>query len=290
MAFYVRYRHKYTGKKIFKVYLWNNILFGKGEVIEIYRVDLNSDLGEGFGSYSLGMDREIIKHTTSANIACGWHAGDPLIMDQTIKTAIKENTAIGAHPGFPDLLGFGRRNMAVTPGEVKAYVQYQLGALAAFATANNTRIQHVKAHGALYNMAARDFDLAMALAEAVCQVDSRIILVGLANSQMLRAARKVGLKNASEVFADRAYNSDGSLVSRKLEGAVIHDTELVIHRVIRMVREGKIRSVNGEDIDIKAQTICVHGDTPEAVEFVKRIRSELKREGVEVTALSNFIK
>lgn len=258
--------------------------------MKIYRVDLNSDLGESFGSYKLGMDEQVIKHVTSANIACGWHAGDPSVMDSTIKIAKREGTAIGAHPGFPDLMGFGRRNMAIAPEEIKLYVQYQLGALLAFAKANGTRIQHLKAHGALYNTAAQDYKLARALAEAVYQVDKDIIFVGLANSQMIKAGQEIGLKVANEVFADRAYNADGTLVSRKLEGAVIHDAELAISRVIRMVKEGKVRTMDGKDIEIKAETICVHGDNPEAVEFTQKIRAKLHEEDVEVTAISNFIK
>jgi len=259
-------------------------------VINIFRVDLNSDLGESFGSYKLGMDDEVIKHVTSVNIACGWHAGDPLVMDRTVKAAVREGTAIGAHPGFPDLLGFGRRNLAATPEEVKAYVKYQLGALMAFAKANGAAIQHVKAHGALYNMAAKDAKLAVAIAEAIREVDQNIILMGLANSEMINAGKEMGLKTANEVFADRAYNPDGTLVSRSLSGAVIHDADLAISRVVRMVKEGKVQAVNGEDIEIKADSICVHGDNPEAVEFTRRIRATLEKEGVEVTAVSNFIK
>jgi UPF0271 protein len=262
----------------------------KKEVINISRVDLNSDLGESFGSYKLGMDDEVIKHVTSVNIACGWHAGDPLVMDRTVKAAVREGTAIGAHPGFPDLLGFGRRNLAATPEEVKAYVKYQLGALMAFAKANGAAIQHVKAHGALYNMAAKDAKLAAAIAEAIREVDQNIILMGLANSEMINAGKEMGLKTANEVFADRAYNPDGTLVSRSLPGAVIHDADLAISRVVRMVKEGKVQAVNGEDIEIKADSICVHGDNPEAVEFTRKIRARLEQEGVEVTAVSNFIK
>jgi UPF0271 protein len=260
------------------------------EVINIFRVDLNSDLGESFGSYTLGMDDQVIKHVTSVNIACGWHAGDPLVMDRTVKAALREGTAIGAHPGFPDLLGFGRRNLAATPEEVKAYVIYQLGALMAFSKANGAAIQHVKAHGALYNMAAKDAKLAAAIAEAIREVDQNIILMGLANSEMINAGKEMGLRTANEVFADRAYNPDGTLVSRRLPGAVIHDADLAISRVVRMVKDGKVQAVNGEDIEIKADSICVHGDNPEAVEFTRKIRARLEQEGVEVTAVSNFIK
>ena len=238
----------------------------------MYRVDLNSDLGESFGNYTIGMDEEILKYVSSANVACGWHAGDAMVMEKTVALA-KE-------------LGFGRRNMAVTPDEAKAYVRYQLGALMAFCTAHGVKIQHVKPHGALYNMAAVDEKLAIAMCEAVYEVDKDIIFMGLAGSKMITAAEKVGLRAASEVFADRAYNDDGTLVSRKLPGAVIKDKDLAIKRVIRMVKEGKVESINGNDIAIKADSICVHGDNPKALEFVKNIRETLIAEGVEIKNLS----
>ena len=192
----------------------------------MYYVDLNSDLGESFGNYTIGMDREILKYVSSANVACGWHAGDPMVMAETVAMAREYKTAVGAHPGFPDLMGFGRRNMNVTPEEAKAYVKYQLGALMAFTGSLGMKIQHVKPHGALYNMAAVDEKLARAMCEAVYEVDKDIIFMGLAGSWMVKAAEETGLKAASEVFADRAYNDDGTLVSRKLPGAVIKDEEL----------------------------------------------------------------
>ncbi len=251
----------------------------------MYFVDLNSDLGESFGNYTIGMDEEILKFVSSANVACGWHAGDPMVMEKTVALAKEFGTAVGAHPGFPDLMGFGRRNMAVTPEEAKAYVKYQLGALQAFAKAHGVKIQHVKPHGALYNMAAVDEKLAKAMCEAVYEVDKDIIFMGLAGSKMITAAEETGLKAASEVFADRAYNDDGTLVSRKLPGAVIKDKDLAIQRVVRMVKEGKVESINGKDIDIKADSICVHGDNPKALEFVKNIRETLEKEGVMISNL-----
>lgn len=251
----------------------------------MYYVDLNSDLGESFGNYTIGMDEEILKYVSSANVACGWHAGDPLVMEKTIALAKRFGTAVGAHPGFPDRMGFGRRNMAVTPEEAKAYVQYQLGALQAFAKVQGVRIQHVKPHGALYNMAAADKKLAKAMCEAVYETDKDIIFMGLAGSEMITAAEETGLKAASEVFADRAYNDDGTLVSRKLPGAVIQDKELALRRVVRMVKEGKVESISGKDIDIKADSICVHGDNPKALEFVKDIRDTLEKEGVTISNL-----
>ena len=252
----------------------------------MYRVDLNSDLGESFGNYTLGMDEEILQYVSSANVACGWHAGDPLGMEKTVALAKRCGTAVGAHPGFPDLMGFGRRNMVITPDEAKAYVRYQLGALYAFAESQGVRIQHVKPHGALYNMAAVDEKLARAMCEAVYEFDPEIIFMGLAGSKMIEMAEAVGLRAASEVFADRAYNDDGTLVSRKLPGAVIKDKDLAIRRVVRMVKEGKVESVNGTDIAIRADSICVHGDNPKALEFVKNIRETLIAEGVEIKNLS----
>nr|WP_312576829.1 5-oxoprolinase subunit PxpA [Sedimentibacter sp.] len=256
----------------------------------MYKVDLNSDIGESFGDYKLGLDSDVAKHISSANIACGFHAGDPMTMEKTIEIAIKENVAIGAHPGFPDLMGFGRREMKVTKEEAKNYIKYQIGSLWAFAQSKGVKLQHVKPHGALYNMAAKDAELAMAIAEGIYEVDSSLILVGLANSELIYAGKKIGLKVANEVFADRAYNSDGSLVSRKKEGAVIHDAELAISRVVRMVKEGKVSSITGEDISINADTICVHGDNPQAVIFVEKIRGILENEGVEVVPMRDFIK
>ena len=249
----------------------------------MYFVDLNSDLGESFGNYTIGMDEEILKYVSSANVACGWHAGDPLVMEKTIDLAKEYKTAVGAHPGFPDLMGFGRRNMVIT--EAKAYMKYQLGALMAFTQSKGMKIQHVKPHGALYNMAAVDENLAKAMCEAVYEVDKDIIFLGLAGSKMISAAEEVGLQTASEVFADRAYNDDGTLVSRKLPGAMIKDKELAIKRVVRMVKEGKVETINGNDIAIKADSICVHGDNPKALEFVKNIRETLIAEGVTIKSL-----
>lgn len=190
-------------------------------------------------------------------------------MEKTVAAAKAAGVAVGAHPGFPDLMGFGRRNMVVSPKEVKAYVKYQLGALMAFAAAEGIRLQHCKPHGALYNMAGKDMDLALAIAEAIAEVDKNIILLGLANSKMIDAGKQLGLRVANEVFADRAYQADGSLVPRKLPGAVIHDKDEAIARTVRMVTEGKVTAITGEEVEIAAHSICVHGDNPSAVEFVK---------------------
>lgn len=256
----------------------------------MYKVDLNSDLGESFGCYKIGMDEEVLKHITSANIACGFHAGDPIQMDKTVKLAMKNNVQIGAHPGFMDVIGFGRREMKISKDEVKAYVKYQLGALNSFVISNGAKIQHVKAHGALYNMAAKDYDISLSIAQAVYEVDKNIILLGLANSSIIDAGKAVGLRVANEVFADRAYNSDGTLVSRSIEGSIIYDPNIAIKRVIKMVKENKVEDINGKDIDIKADSICVHGDNPKAIEFVKRIRSELIKEGINICCISEVIK
>ncbi|MFA9422705.1 MAG: LamB/YcsF family protein [Sedimentibacter sp.] len=255
----------------------------------MYKVDLNSDLGESFGNYNLGLDKDVLKSISSANIACGWHAGDPMIMDKTVALAFESKVAIGAHPGYPDLMGFGRREIKVTKLEAKNYIKYQIGALWAFLQSRGLTMQHVKPHGALYNMAARDKELAMGIAEGMYEVDKNLILVGLANSELINAGMEVGLKIANEVFADRAYNIDGTLVSRNKEGSMIHDKELAISRVIRMVKHGKVRCITGEDIDIKADSICVHGDNPQAVEFVKSIRKALQAESVEIMPMGKFI-
>jgi UPF0271 protein len=256
----------------------------------MFKIDLNSDLGESFGNYQIGMDEEILKYISSANIACGWHGGDPMVMDKTVAMGKKYNIGIGAHPGFFDLMGFGRRNISASPEEVKNYVKYQLGALMAFAVSHGEKIQHVKVHGAMYNMAAKDKEFSDAIAQAIYDIDKDIILLGLANSEMIESGKKIGLKTANEVFADRAYNPDGTLVPRAIEGAVIHDAELAISRVIKMIKTGKITSITGDEISIKADSVCVHGDNPKALDFVRKIREELEKEGITITAISDFIK
>ena len=253
-------------------------------------VDLNSDLGESFGAYTIGMDSEVLKYVTSSNIACGWHAGDPLIMEKTVKEAIKNVVAIGAHPGYPDLMAFGRRNIDITPAEARAYMLYQLGALSAFATANGTKIQHLKLHGAFYNTACIKPELADAIVDALYEFDKNIILLALSGSYILKRGEEKGLKVAHEVFADRAYNTDGTLVNRKLPGAMVHDKDVAIQRIKRMVTEGKVTAIDGTDIDIKADSICVHGDNPEAVNFVKFIKESLEADGIEIKNIGNFIE
>ena len=256
----------------------------------MYRVDLNSDLGESFGRYTLGMDDKIIPLITSANVACGYHASDPVVMDKTIAQAKASGIRVGAHPGFPDLMGFGRRNMNVTPEEAKAYVLYQLGALYGFCRAQGVEMQHVKPHGALYNMAAKDYRLSKAICEAVREFDSSLIVLALSGGELAKAAMDMGLPTALEVFADRGYEEDGTLVDRRKEGAMITDEEEAIRRVVRMVKEQKVTAVTGRDIPIQADSICVHGDGLKALAFVEKIRQAFAEEGIEICSLAQLGK
>lgn len=251
----------------------------------MHRIDLNSDLGESYGPYIIGNDDEVLKHVTSVNVACGFHAGDPQVMEKTVQKALENNVAIGAHPGFPDLRGFGRRPMVISPEEAKAYVIYQISALNGFIKAVGGKMQHVKPHGALYNMAAEDYELARAIAEAVYAVDSDLILMGLAGGKLVQAGKDVGLQTANEVFADRRYTSEGTLVSRTEENAVIHDKDEAAQQIIDIVQNGKIKTVDGSVIDIEADSICVHGDNEEAVALVKHLRKTLKNSKISIQPL-----
>jgi UPF0271 protein len=256
-------------------------------------MDLNSDVGESFGTYKLGLDEEVIPLISSANIACGFHAGDPAVMRRTLSMAKQHDTAPGAHPGFPDLMGFGRRNLDATLEEIRDYVTYQIGALAAFAVAQGLRLQHVKPHGALYNMASRNPRIWEAVAGAVSDLDRDLILVVMAGPnrrELEEIGRSRGIRMAFEFFADRAYNPDGSLVSRREPGAVIHDRELAAERVLRLAREGKVLAVDGTDIALQAETICVHGDNPAAVQLARQIRETLVHAGVEVVRMGAFVQ
>ena len=238
-------------------------------------IDINSDLGESFGAYTMGNDAEVLHYVTSANIACGFHASDPLTMQKAVRLAKEAGVKIGAHPGYPDLVGFGRRELKVSPAELKAMVIYQVGALQAVCKAEGTKLHHVKPHGAMYNMAAKDEKLADAIAEAVAAVDGSLVLVGLSGNCMKAAAEKHGLAFAAEVFADRAYEDDGSLVSRTKPGAMIEDEDLAIRRMLHLLETGTIESSNGKEIRLEADTICVHGDSPKAVLFAKKLREAL---------------
>lgn len=242
----------------------------------LYRVDLNCDLGESFGTYKIGMDEKILPFVTSANIACGFHAGDPGVMHKTVKLAIENGVSIGAHPGLPDLVGFGRRNINISPEEAYDMVVYQIGALNAFVKAEGGNLQHVKPHGALYNMAVKDQILAQAIAKAVYKVDSQLILFGLSGSELIKAGESIGLATASEVFADRTYQQDGSLTPRANKDAVISSSDVAIKQVIKMVREGTVLCQQGFDIPIKADTICIHGDGVHALTFAEEINKQLK--------------
>lgn len=249
-----------------------------------HRVDLNCDMGESFGAYTLGHDEAILPFVTSANIACGFHAGDPAVMKRTVRLALRHNVAIGAHPGLPDLVGFGRRNMALSPEEAYDMVVYQIGALAAFVRAEGGQLHHVKAHGALYNMAATSAALAEAIAEAVYRTQPEACLYGLAGSELIQAAQKLGLATANEVFADRSYQPNGTLTPRSQPNALLTDPTEAIAQVVRMVKEGRVRALSGTDVAIRADTVCIHGDGAHALEFAREIRATLHHEGIAVQA------
>ncbi|WP_324672433.1 5-oxoprolinase subunit PxpA [Hymenobacter sp. GOD-10R] len=251
-------------------------------MIEPFSVDLNCDLGESYGAYKLGHDEAILPFVTSANIACGFHAGDPAVMKKTVRLALQHHVAIGAHPGLPDLVGFGRREMAISPEEAFDMTLYQIGALAGFVKAEGGTMHHVKPHGALYNMAAVTPALAEAIAEAVYRVNPELVLYGLAGSALIKAGQKIGLRTANEVFADRTYQPDGTLTSRRLPNALLSDPQEAIQQVIRMVKEGKVRAQSGADVAIRADTVCIHGDGAHAVEFAQQISAVLQREGVAI--------
>lgn len=244
------------------------------------KIDLNCDMGESFGAYQMGNDAEVLKYVTSANIACGYHAGDPSVMRKTVELALENGTAIGAHPGFPDLVGFGRRNMTVSEKEAYDLTLYQIGALYGFVKAQGGRLQHVKPHGALYNAAAKDAKLAGAIAKAVYDLDPEMILFGLSGGELIRAGKNIGLQTASEVFADRTYQPDGSLTPRTQSNALIEDDETAVSQVVRMVKDGLVRDVNGEDVSIEADTVCIHGDGVHALAFAEKINSRLKEESI----------
>lgn len=248
------------------------------------RIDLNADVGESFGIYSLGQDPLLMEAITSANVACGFHAGDPGVMRAAVALAKAHGVAVGAHPGFQDLAGFGRREIQASPREVEDLVAYQIGALAAIAAAQGVALSHVKPHGALYNMAARDPALADAIARAIRSVDRTLVLVGPPASQLVDAAGRAGLRAAREAFADRAYHADGSLVPRHQPGAVLHDVEEVTSRAVTMVRDKAVVALDGGRVPLEIETLCVHGDTPGAAILAGRIRAALLTAGIRVAA------
>ncbi|MFC4279031.1 LamB/YcsF family protein [Achromobacter aloeverae] len=248
-------------------------------------IDLNCDMGESYGAWHMGNDEAVLQYVTSANIACGFHGGDPGTMRKTVAAALAQGVALGAHPSLPDLSGFGRRVMQISPAEAYDMVVYQVGALAGVAASQGARLHHVKAHGALYNMAVKDTPLAQAICRAVRDVDASLVLYGLAGSELVRAAQELGMPVASEVFADRTYQDDGSLSPRNRPGAMIEDLETAVAQVVRMASEGKVRSVNGKEVPVQADTLCIHGDQPNALVFANGIRAALEKAGIAVRAM-----
>lgn len=247
-------------------------------------LDLNCDMGESYGAWTMGNDMAILPYVTSANIACGFHAGDPGTMRSTVAAALELGVAVGAHPGLPDLVGFGRRTMAVSPQEAYDMMVVQIGALAGVAASQGGRLHHVKPHGALYNMAARNPELAHALAKAVFDMDASLIFYGLASSELTRAAEQMGLRVAHEVFADRTYQSDGTLTPRSHPEAMIHDSDVSTQQVLRMVQQGCVHTLQGTDVSLRADTLCLHGDQPGALHFAQQIRRSLNDAGIQVRA------
>ncbi|HEY8369101.1 MAG TPA: 5-oxoprolinase subunit PxpA [Thermodesulfobacteriota bacterium] len=252
------------------------------------RIDFNSDMGESFGQFKMGDDEAILDYVSSANLACGWHGGDPLTMRRTVFMAVKKGVNVGAHPSYPDLMGFGRRVMQLTPEEAHNYVVYQLGALAAFCKAAGTTMQHVKPHGALFNAAQDDPVLAEALVAGIKEVDPKLIVVALPGSEVDKAATKIGLKVAREGFADREYTDEGRLVPRTVKGSVIHDPKRIADRVIQMVK-GKLVAMSGKPLDVEVHTICLHSDTPGAAELARTIRSAVEAAGIRVTPMRELV-
>jgi 5-oxoprolinase (ATP-hydrolysing) subunit A len=250
-----------------------------------FSIDLNCDMGESFGAYSLGNDFALMDYVSSVNIACGFHAGDAQVMQKTVAHAAKKNIAIGAHPSFPDLQGFGRRMMTCSAEEIYNMVVYQVGALQGFCSTKNVKLHHVKPHGALYNLSAKDKTVAAAIAKAVFDIDQSLILYGLSHSVSISEAQKMGLKTASEVFADRSYQSDGSLTPRQLPNAVLQDETEVIQQTLQFIFEKKVKTTQHELLDIQADTLCIHGDHPNALAFVKKLRAVFLEKGIVVKSL-----
>jgi UPF0271 protein len=246
------------------------------------RIDMNSDMGESFGVYKLGRDAEVMDFITSANIACGWHAGDPMVMDQTVRMAKEKGVAVGAHPGYPDLMGFGRRRLDLSASEIENYLLYQMGALYAFAKAYGLPLQHMKAHGTLGNVAFVDLEVSKAIARAALRFGKDIIFVALAGTVMVQAAKEVGARYVEEVYADRVYNPDGTLQSRKIPGSVIQDPEKAARQALTIVKEGHVIAHDGTKVRVKAESLCVHGDTPTATAILQKIREEFKKAAIAV--------
>ncbi|RXT06406.1 LamB/YcsF family protein [Ammoniphilus sp. CFH 90114] len=254
----------------------------------MFKVDLNCDMGESFGNYVLGNDEEMMQYISSANIACGYHGGDPHVIRRTVELAKKYGVGIGAHPGFPDLMGFGRRYMTCTAVEIKDYVTYQVGALREFARANRVRIQHVKPHGALYMKAMEDKTIARAILEAIAEVDPETIVFALNGSEVYEEAKIMGIPVAREMYSDRQHTVTGSIVLTR-SGPLIQDVQAMAERVVKMVKEGKVIAHTGEEVDMVADTICIHGDTPRAPELASVIVKELKKNGIGISPVTKLL-
>jgi len=252
------------------------------EIMMLNRIDINSDMGESFGAYKLGRDAEVMEYISSANIACGWHAGDPMVMEQTVRMAKERGVGVGAHPGYPDLMGFGRRRLDLSISEIENYMLYQMGALYAFAKAHGLPLQHVKAHGALGNLAFVDLEVSKAIARAALRFSRETIFVALTGTVMVQAAKEVGVRCVEEVYADRVYNPDGTLQSRKIAGSVIHDPEKAARQALTILKEGHVIAHDGTKVKVKPETLCVHGDTPTAISILQKIREELKKASITV--------
>jgi len=246
------------------------------------RIDINCDMGESFGAYKLGRDQEVMDYISSANIACGWHAGDPMVMEQTVRLAGEKGVAVGAHPGYPDLMGFGRRRIDLTPNEIENYLLYQMGALYAFARVYGLPLQHVKAHGSLGNLAQVDLETSKAIARAALRFSKDTIFVALTGTVMVQAAKEVGVRFVEEVYADRVYNPDGTLQSRKIAGSVIHDAEKAARQALTMVQEGHVVAHDGTKVKVNPASLCVHGDTPTAISILQRIREDFRKASIAV--------
>ncbi len=253
------------------------------------RIDINCDMGESYGRYTLGMDEEVIRLISSANVGCGFHAGDPHVMRKTVASAKENGVGVGAHPGLPDLLGFGRRFLDVTPAELEDFFVYQIGALKAFCVAAGVTLEHVKAHGVLSGMAEKNTEMAEAICRAISTIDKDIIWLTYSGTKTRPIAESLGLQVVEECYADRAYNEDLLLVSRKEAGAVIKDVKEIQRRILQLVKEGTITTIDGQVLDMSCQSICVHGDTLGALDMVRKIRSALEENNVEIKPLRSFV-
>lgn len=255
----------------------------------MHKIDLNCDLAESFGNYTIGNDQEILKYISSANVACGFHASDPTVMAKTVELAALQKVSVGAHPGFYDLMGFGRRDMQITSQEAADYVLYQIGALFAFCRSAKIHLCHIKLHGAFYNRAEKDLSMSVSVCKAVSAFDKDLIVLSRYGGKMREAALTCGLLHANEVFADRAYNADGSLVSRNQKGALIANEDAASARIVRMIKENKVTTLNGKDIPIQADSVCVHGDGSKALALVQKIRKECEKQQISIVPLQEVL-